>query len=108
MRLLRDRMKLEENKDGFDLKNLRFLIPVCPCAKTKLSLLSLKNWGRCVLTWTDVGAVSYLCAVGVKNAFNVSLTIPPHFYCLATCKTDTENQRITKLFVKNGSLLFDE
>lgn len=49
----------------------------------------------------------YLCAVGVKIAFNVSLTIPPHLSRLAARKTDAENQRITLLRVKNGLLLFD-
>ena len=76
--------------------------------KARLSLLSLKNWGGCFLTWSDVGAVSYFCAVGLKNAFNVSLTIPPHLSCWAIYKTGAENQRITLLRVKNGLLLFDE
>ena len=67
-----------------------------------------KNWGGCVLIWSDVGAVSYFCAVGLEIAFNVSLTIPPHLSCWVTHKTDTENQRITLLRVKNGLLLFDE
>ena len=75
--------------------------------KAKLSLLSLKIWGGCVLIWSDVGAVSYFCAVGLEIAFNVSLTIPPHLSCWAIYKTGAENQRITLLRVKNGLLLFD-
>ncbi len=67
-----------------------------------------KNWGGCVLIWSDVGEVSYFCAVGLEIAFNVSLTIPPHLSCWVTHKTNAENQRITLSRVKNGLLLFDE
>ena len=55
-----------------------------------------------------MGAVSYFCVVGLENAFNVSLTIPPHLSCWAIHKTNAENQRITLSRVKKGLLLFDE
>jgi len=85
-------------------------LPDCLCCgldQGQVVSVVFKNWGGCVLIWSDVGAVSYLCAVGVNNAFNVSLTIPPHLSSWTTCKTSAGNQWIAKSEVKKGLLLFD-
>ena len=46
------------------------ILPDCLCCgldQGQVVFVVFKNWGGCFLTWTDVGAVSYLCAVGHIN-----------------------------------------